>query len=125
VTLTAGAWTTILSTGPFVALSPGFYFPVMYYNIVIGSGASAPVGFTAGISVNNGAVYTQNAYDYRLFVANGFISLAGALPGPAASGIWFGAGATVQLQGYSFTNASTAEQNGTWALVQIFRAPDQ
>ena len=125
VALPAGTWTVLLNSSPFVAISPGFYYPVMWFNICLSCGVGGSLGFNAGISVNNGAIQGTFSWDYRTMPANGFVNMPGYVNAAPSSAIWFGSGSTVQLQATAATNPMTALHVGTYALAMLFRAPDQ
>lgn len=124
VTLTAGAETTMITTGAISAPGPGDLYPMIWLCVAILFGATAPTALTFAFKLGSGSDVDSLAVAVASMVANAttyyYIPLIGVNSGTA----WIGAGSTINITGLAVTTAATFKFAGSRALVALFRGPD-
>jgi len=120
----ANTTTTIYTTPAMIAPSNGYFFPAVWANIFINSGASISTGFNCYIAIGAGSYVGISSVGAYGMVANQTVAIEFAGCGPASQVAWQGAGSTVSIGISPATNACTAMQISP-ILVMLMRAPDQ
>ena len=125
VALPGGAETPIFTSNPLIALSAGFYYVFITGSLAIAAGATSPTGLNVFAKIGAGADFQNVGYTGATFPANSNVAAPFVLISPPSSVPWLGAGSTVTISVNPAVNAVTALQYGTFALVTLYRAPDQ
>jgi hypothetical protein len=124
VTLTAGAEVTFITTGAIAALNPGDYFPLIYGVLALAMGGSAPAAVVLAFKLGAGSDVATYTVPPAVLVASTTILIPFFFVGANSGSAWIGAGSTINLTANCTTNAGTAKNVGSYAIVALMRGPD-
>jgi hypothetical protein len=120
-----GTETAICTSAPFIAVSPGWYYPVVWACILTSPNGTGLTGVNVGARIGAGADFWgygvgPGPWQNTVYNIVPFVTV-----GPASSAPWTGAGSTI-----SFTFNPTGQSlfvgaAGTTCVMAILRAPDQ
>lgn len=121
----AGTTTPVISTGPLIAPSQGFYYPAVFWFIDVTFGATLPNPVQFGFRIGAGSNLDTVQFDQAALVASSTIQTSVMMFGPASSVPWVAPGSSLSCvitpTGQAITNNSAAGR----AWFALFRAPDQ
>lgn len=119
-----GVYTAIGSSPPMVAPSAGYFYCMVWGNLLVLSGATVPTGFTVGLSIGAGSVGNNIGLGANAAIANQTLILPFMLPTTPSQIAWQGSGSTVSVFLQPGANAVTCYALCN-AVFCLFRAPDQ
>lgn len=121
----ANVWTTVCSSPPMIAPSPGWFYPIVWVVISTQFASPYPADFRVGLAIGAGAVVDQFTMDAIDFSTGGRPICPGTLNGVASQVAWRGTGSVLNIQVYSATNPMIVPGYQTWCVGALYRAPDQ
>ena len=120
----AGVETTIQSQG-LAAISPGIYYPMIFFNMIITIGATPPSQIVVAGKIGAGADFQTIGTNPVLLVANANLVMTGLMVGTPSDVPWRGAGSTVNVTITSTGQAVVSKGSGSYVQWFLMRAPDQ
>jgi len=125
VVLTAGTETTFMSSTSLVAISSGFFYPIIWLTVSYSFGASLPTALAFNFKLGAGSDVDTQAVNAAAFVASTYYQYTCCLVGVASQVAWQSPGSVINITGLSTTNLTQSYSAGTRAVIGLFRAPDQ
>jgi hypothetical protein len=121
----ANTETNILDSGALIAPSQGWFYPIIWINIVFTYTATPPSSVLIGGRIGAGADFYQYGINGNTIVASGTQNMICFLVGPASQTVWQAPGSHLILSVFPQTNSCTVSNFGTAGWFMLYRAPDQ
>jgi hypothetical protein len=114
-----------MDSGPMVAPSGGWYYPVCWAVLSVVYGATLPTNVGFNFQIGAGSGLQGLAINNSIMVANATQQYCYTFVGPPSTVPWQGAGSHLIFTAQFNTNPATVSHNGTFAHFWLMRAPDQ
>jgi hypothetical protein len=125
-TCPAGVLTVVLQTGPIIAPSPGYYYPMVWGVVIYGTGATPPSDVYVGLTINGGSFVDNYKADGNYYaIANATFDVNFALVGTPSNTLWRSPGSVIQIAIEPFTQPVSYRGYTPRFVYSLFRAADQ
>ena len=121
----ANTETAIVRTPPLIAISPGYYYPITHFGIVVQYGGAGPGALQFGYRVVGGSDQQNIGMNAATQLANAEGYWYNVLPGSVSQSAWLAPGTQMEITLNPQTNAVTAIYGGSYTFTWLVRAPDQ
>lgn len=121
----ANTETNIIASPPLIAISAGYYYPMVWAYLGILIGATNPTNLVVSIRLGAGSDMDGAVIPPQQLVGNAFIVDTFPLVGSASQAAYTGAGSILNVTINPTAQPVTAELNPSRAVIALFRAPDQ
>ena len=121
----AGTETNVIDSGALVAISNGYYYPVVcsYMNVTLG--ATPPTSLVVAARIGAGSDFSTFGPYPSLLVAGATLFITGMLVGPISQTAWQGAGSHIFVTVNPVAQGITFRSYSSGAFFYLYRAPDQ
>lgn len=121
VTLTAGSEVTAITTGTIVANEAGDYYPLIFGALNITLGASASASLVIAFKIGSGSDVATLTVNTGLLVNSAVFIVPFCFVGANSGSAWYPNGSTINITGHATTHNATANNVGSYAIVQLIQ----
>lgn len=121
----AGSETNVITSGPIAAISPGFYYPMLWLSLSILYGGTLPTQIIVAFRIGAGSDVDSVFIPTNSLVASTANVFSATLIGASSQVAWQGSGSTINVTLSPSAQAITLQLTGSRAAIALFRAPDQ
>lgn len=124
VTLTAGTEVTFITSGVLKTNWAIDAYPLITGVLAVAFGGSAPTALVLAFKLGSGSDVVTYTVAPALLANSATIAIPFMFVGANSASAWFPTGSTINITANAATNAATAKNVGSYAMVQLLKGPN-